>query len=838
MKLKITTICLISVLIATHLTSQVSVYTFSQTIGSYNAITGGTVFGNSTTDDQVFINPLNTGGSGVGTTGPGLPIGFNFVFNGITYDRIGVNANGFIFFGQSTSTPAVNSQIGNAYAPISSTSAALPILQQKVVAFARDLEAKSPTAEIRVETSGLPLIRICTIQWTGFGKWNSSGDDYNFQIRLLEFGNAIEIVYGSFVNNAVNSNAQVGLRGFNVNDFNNRFVNAINTWPISALGSLPNTVANIDNTLFPPTGLTYRWDPPPPCIGTPATNTVLASLTTICPGGTSTLSLANSYTNAGITYQWLSSTTSSNSGFAAVSIGGTASTYTPSNINSSTWYRCNVTCANSGASVSTNPLLVSTVGSIVSAVPYQEDFESILLNNSLPNCSWAISTASICQTYTSFAANNRVPHSGAKFAAFKSGTNINGDYFYTNAIKLNAGITYSASVWYITDGASGWSNFSLMYGTTQTPVGLTALATLTGNINSFSYQQLSNTFTVATSGNYFLAIKCVGNATPQFFSFDDLSLTAPCQLNLPQLNIASTSTSICEGDTSKLTVSGANSYTWTGGIYTTSLAVSPTLNTTYFVIGTNTTSACSNTLSQFIHVKPLPAINIVSPSPYVCAGKTTTLLSAGAASKYLWNNSDTTSYTIITPTANISYTLIATDSNSCSSINTIQINVEANPSLTVSSIPQLICAGDLISITANGADTYEWKANNLYSIGSVITIAPNITSTYTLTGTNLKGCSTGLSLIANVEACTSITELLGENEINVSPNPTIDNLHIDFANSQQREIFIFDELGKLCLNTIFLEKNVVLNLKQLNKGVYFIQVKTNERLTTKKFVKE
>jgi hypothetical protein len=838
MKLNIFIICLISVLIVTHSTSQVSVYTFSQSIGSYNAITGGTVFGNSTTDDQVFVNPFNSVGNNVGTSGPGLPIGFNFVFNGVTYDRIGVNANGFIFFGQSTFTPAVNSQVGNAYAPISTTSSALPILQQKVVAFGRDLEAKSPTAEIRVETTGLPLIRVCTIQWTGFGKWNSTGDDYNFQIRLLEFGNAIEIVYGTFVNNAVNSNSQVGLRGLNVTDFNNRFVNAINTWPISAQGSLPNTVANIDNTLFPPVGLTYRWDPPPPCTGTPATNTVLASLTTICPGGTSTLSLANSYTNAGITYQWLSSTTSSTSGFVNVSMGGTAATYTPTNINSSTWFRCNVTCANSGASVTTNPLLVSTVGSIVSTVPFQEDFESILLNNSLPNCSWAVSTPTICQTYTSFAANNRVPHSGAKFAAFKSGTNVNGDYFYTNAIKLNAGITYSASVWYITDGGSGWTNFSLLYGTTQTPAGLTSIATLTGNINSFSYQQLSNTFTVPTTGNYFLAIKCIGNATPQFFSFDDISLTAPCHLNLPQLNIAATSTNICEGDTSKLMVSGANSYTWTGGFNTNSLAVTPTINTTYFVIGTNTTSACSNTLSQFIQVKPLPTINIVKSNANVCAGKTTTLTGIGAATNYLWNNSDTTNYTIITPTANSNYTLIATDSNGCSSTNTIQVTVEANPSITVSAIPQVICAGDLITMTASGADTYEWKSNNLYSTGSAVAVSPNSTSTYTLTGINSKGCSSTVLLTANVEACTGINELIGDTGLNISPNPAVDNLQLNFVDSKPREIFIFDELGKLCITKLVSEKTVMLNINNLNKGIYFIQLKSSGNLTTKKFVKE
>src|ERR1043165_1995138 len=92
-----------TVFIASQATSQVSAYFFSQHQISYNAITGGTVFGTTTSDDDYFCNPaspqLNQ------NTGPGIPIGFNFTFNGTVFDCFGISNNGWIFFGQSTLTP-------------------------------------------------------------------------------------------------------------------------------------------------------------------------------------------------------------------------------------------------------------------------------------------------------------------------------------------------------------------------------------------------------------------------------------------------------------------------------------------------------------------------------------------------------------------------------------------------------------------------------------------------------------------------------------------------------------------------------------------------------------
>ena len=62
--------------------SQVVSYSFSQTSGTYSEITGGTILGTETSDDQRFVNPADPAGATFSLTGVGFPIGFNFVFNG------------------------------------------------------------------------------------------------------------------------------------------------------------------------------------------------------------------------------------------------------------------------------------------------------------------------------------------------------------------------------------------------------------------------------------------------------------------------------------------------------------------------------------------------------------------------------------------------------------------------------------------------------------------------------------------------------------------------------------------------------------------------------------
>ena len=82
-----------------------------------------------------------------------------------------------------------------------------------------------------------------------------------------------------------------------------------------------------------------------------------------------------------------------------------------------------------------------------------------------------------------------------------------------------------------------------------------------------------------------------------FSSAGCVSAPATCSLtvySLPSLTVTGTPTLICAGESAKLTVSGANTYTWSTGATTTTVSVSPGTSTSYSVTGRNN-AGCTNT---------------------------------------------------------------------------------------------------------------------------------------------------------------------------------------------------------------------------------------------------
>jgi hypothetical protein len=237
-------------------------YGFSQLSGTFTPITGGLSLGNTSTDDQVFLDPAIPLGGSVFTSsvGVGLPIGFDFTYNGQVYNRVAINANGWISFGNSALTPSVNIASSDAYTPLASTSVTTPThLRNRVSAFGADLQAQTD-ASLRIETIGDAPNRVCVIQWLNYRRWNQTGQNLNFQIRLNETSNTVDIVYGTIVFNATTTNtAHVGLGGSVATDFNNR--QTTTNWNATTAGTTNAASCSFftPGVTPPVSGTTFRW---------------------------------------------------------------------------------------------------------------------------------------------------------------------------------------------------------------------------------------------------------------------------------------------------------------------------------------------------------------------------------------------------------------------------------------------------------------------------------------------------------------------------------------------------------------------------------------------------
>ncbi|MEO6694902.1 MAG: hypothetical protein ABIY50_12280 [Ignavibacteria bacterium] len=286
--------------------AQVNTYTFSQSSNPYSEITG-TLFDSATSaggatslDDNVYLSRA---------------IGFSFTFNGNSYSTYNMNTNGQITFGATspgtTNYSAISSTIAydgaiaglsrdlqgiygfTATRTLSSTTltgvtAFAGIVVGKIVvgtgiaagtrvtaintgAGTVDISIAATAAgtstlncasgELRSETQGAAGSRVHIIQFKNFKRFGSATllDNFNFQIRIYETTNKIDVIYGSFTVNATATTAQVGLRGATNADFNNRTTTT--DWSATTAGAVNNASMTLSATVFPASGLKYTWTP-------------------------------------------------------------------------------------------------------------------------------------------------------------------------------------------------------------------------------------------------------------------------------------------------------------------------------------------------------------------------------------------------------------------------------------------------------------------------------------------------------------------------------------------------------------------------------------------------
>jgi|GEM_PF-1048293 len=589
----------------------------------------------------------------------------------------------------------------------------------------------------------------------------------------------------------------------------------------------------------------FEWISPTPCAGTPGANSVVTPTYQICPNSGAAIGLASSYTLGGLTYQWQSSTVSPVGPFTNVT-GATSPGFSTPNLTVTTFYQAVITCTNTAATTTAAAGGVTIAPVTTDIAPYYESFEGIIGNNTLPNCSWAISNQPNCLTYTTSNTLGRIPRTGTKFASFYYNP-AGARYFYTNGIYLNAGITYSAALWYETEyyGYTNWSDLSIMVGPNQTTTGLVTVASTNGPAVSNIYKSLSNTFTVATSGIYYVAIRATATSgSSQYLTWDDLSITIPCtpnSPNTPTISLTANTTTICTGDQVNLTAGGADTYTWSTGSNAGGIVESPLVTTVYNVVGTNTITGCMSTKSETVIVNETPVIFVIAGNQNVCSGSPVNLTALGGSS-YVWSNGSNGANITVSPTVSTTYTVLATGSNGCTGSATQLIGTYPLPSVTASSNrPNEMCPTETAILTAAGTGvTYQWTSNvsPVVLVGNPVNVSPSSTTIYTVTATDANGCQKSSTVVQNVINCTGVNEHTVLSSLNTYPNPTTGEFSIESNNTLTKSIEIIDVAGKVVSTSTSNKEVVKLSLKDLSNGIYYVKIRSNSSVEVIKVVKQ
>jgi gliding motility-associated-like protein len=194
--------------------------------------------------------------------------------------------------------------------------------------------------------------------------------------------------------------------------------------------------------------------------------------------------------------------------------------------------------------------------------------------------------------------------------------------------------------------------------------------------------------------------------------------------------VTSTSTTICSGTSATLTASGGGTYSWSTGVTSNPVIVSPSAGTTYSVIVSN--GSCADTASVNISVNTSPTASVSATSSSICAGQTATLTATGGGT-YAWNTGATANTISVAPTVNASYSVTVTSANGCTALATTSVTVTPMPVATVNA-NSTICSGDVMQLTASGGTTYVWNPGGQTT--SSVLVNPGTTTNYTVTVTN------------------------------------------------------------------------------------------------------
>ncbi len=288
-----------------------------------------------------------------------------------------------------------------------------------------------------------------------------------------------------------------------------------------------------------------------------------------------------------------------------------------------------------------------------------------------------------------------------------------------------------------------------------------------GSILSFNSSQSSGGTSYSWSGpngfNYAFSNPLIVNVSVAASGVYTLYLTkGPCTTSTTQTvvifpipsPVAANTGPVCDTKSLGLSVSSSNvTYTWTGpGGYLSHLQ-NPQINTiaafqagTYSVAVTDTNSCQSSAITPVI-VMPNPAL--ATQGARVCYGAQAVVSASGAAT-YTWsgpNGFNFSSAQAIIPsalnTSALTYTVVGTTLNTCTSIATAIVVTKILPTPTAS-ITSNACEGQPVYFAGFGGSLYEWSGplNFYLAQRSFSMVADNAgrSGTYTLKVTDTAGC--------------------------------------------------------------------------------------------------
>lgn len=299
-------------------------------------------------------------------------------------------------------------------------------------------------------------------------------------------------------------------------------------------------------------------------VSPPDISSSISGTTTICNGSSTTLTLTATGGTGAYTYSWS----------PGASLNTTTSAIVVATPSANQTYTATITDANGCIKSSTVTITVNALPSVSAGPDITICFGS----------SATLMASGTANTYTWNPGNlvgsvqNVMPLSMTNYSVV--GTNTltgctNSDIM-TVFVNPNPTVTASSSP-------------------TSICVGSSATLTASGAVSyTWNTGQTINTISVSPSSTTVYTVTGMTNGCSN-------TITVSLNVNTNPTLVITGNTNICKGSTTSLTASGAITYLWNTGAITTSISETPTVTTTYTVIGTDA-AGCTSTLTSIVSI--------------------------------------------------------------------------------------------------------------------------------------------------------------------------------------------------------------------------------------------
>lgn len=305
----------------------------------------------------------------------------------------------------------------------------------------------------------------------------------------------------------------------------------------------------------------------------------------------------------------------------------------------------------------------------------------------------------------------------------------------------------------------------------------------------------------------------------------------------PQPNVVGVASpsEVCQGDsyTVEGSGSGAVSYYWGGGIEDGESILAESVGTfVHMVVGVSD-AGCYDTAFALVNVHANPMVN-AGLDITQCAGEEVVLWGTGAT-EYSWSPAVTNGVPFPAIAGETVYTLTGTNEAGCEATDEITVTGVELPEITAVITDEYSPFGANIDLTVLGGSgyfAYEWSHG------------PTTEDVYGLTGgtymVTVDDIGVEHDVCPDVDSIFTIVSFVGiedlsQNQLQVYPNPTADNIWLSMDGEFTFELSAID--GKMILSGVGANTQEI-SLADLASGTYILKVNINGKNYSTKVIRE